>query len=539
MRLSRKTIGLIITLITISLTGLVIFQASLLRSSIRLKEQAFNENVARALGMVTEGMVTRHALQIVIGLSGTADNGDSVTVTAGIGGSMLCDSLEPRMLMIARDTLHAKYIKSDDSIYCDLRTIDRFDTLVTTDTVMTDSNGGHLLRVMHIKEPTDTSDEASTGPIISGQGGQIDLLERAINRIWQSEAVPIEERLDSTLIDSLVSSALAESGITLDYLFGIKYGNTDSLLIAASEYRDQLLETDFRVRLFPYDVFNPVTELLLFFPDRKLFIWQQVIPILATITLLMGIIIFCFIYTIRIILAQKRGAALMTDFVNNMTHEFKTPISTISLAAEAIMRADIVSEKDKVDNFSKMILDENNRMRRQTDKILQMAALEEGDFRLKLDRIDVHEIITDAVAHITLQVESRDGRITSELKAEDPFISGDRVHFSGIIYNLLDNANKYSPDHPEILISTINADGGIYLRIIDNGLGIKDEDLKLVFNKYYRVSTGNIHDVKGFGLGLSYVRLMVEAHRGKITLKSQYGQGTRVEIFFPLDKGAE
>ncbi|PKK83628.1 MAG: hypothetical protein CVT49_07685 [candidate division Zixibacteria bacterium HGW-Zixibacteria-1] len=539
MRLSGKTIGLIITLITISLTGLVIFQASLLKSSIRLKEQAFNENVARALGMVTEGMETRHALQIVIGLSGTADNGDSVTVTAGIGGSMLCDSLEPHMLMIARDTLHAKYIKSDDSIYCDLRTIDRFDTLVTTDTVMTDSNGGRFLRVMHIKESTDSIDKASAGPIVAGQGGRIDLLERAINRIYQSETVPIEERLDSTLIDSLIGSALAESGIALDYLFGIKYGNTDSLLIAASEYRDQLLESDFRVRLFPYDVFNPVTELLLFFPDRKLFIWQQVIPILATITLLMGIIIFCFIYTIRIILAQKRGAALMTDFVNNMTHEFKTPISTISLAAEAIMRADIVSEKEKVDNFSRMILDENNRMRRQTDKILQMAALEEGDFRLKLDRIDVHEIITDAVAHITLQVESRDGRITSELKAEDPFISGDRVHISGIIYNLLDNANKYSPDHPEILISTINADGGIYIRIIDNGLGIKDEDLKLVFNKYYRVSTGNIHDVKGFGLGLSYVKLMVEAHRGKITLKSQYGQGTRVEIFFPLDKGAE
>ncbi|MEW5923742.1 MAG: HAMP domain-containing sensor histidine kinase [Candidatus Zixiibacteriota bacterium] len=527
--------GLIITLIIIALTGLTIFQVSFLNSSVRIKEQTFDENVSRAMGMVTEGMETRHAMQIVIELSGNTSGDDSLTFRAGVG-AMICDSPGPGMFMIAKDTLHAKYIKSNDSLQCDLQAFTGIESLGVADSILTDTGKYRVNRIMYLKDFEDSLGDDSARLTLSPKGGQIDFLERVINRIWQSESLPIEQRLDSTLIDSLINVSLIESGITLDYLFGIKYGESDSLLISSSGYEKQLLNSKYSVRLFPYDMINPVAELRLFFPERRLFIWQQFIPVLATVTLLMGIIVFCFVYTIKIIFAQKKGAVLMTDFVNNMTHEFKTPISTISLAAEAIMRSDIISEKEKVKDFSKMILDENTRMRRQTDKILQMAALEEGSFRLKLDRINLHEIISEAAAHITLQVEGRGGKIISDLKAEETFIKGDKVHISGIIYNLLDNACKYSPNGPEITISTINAENGIYIRIVDNGIGIKDDDLKLIFNKYYRVSTGNIHDVKGFGLGLSYVKLMVEAHGGRIIMKSQYGHGTRVEIFFPVDK---
>lgn len=535
MRLSSRTMWFIITLIVIALTGLTIFQAFFLKSSVRLKEQTFDENVSRALGMVTEGMETKHAMQIVIELSGGSDMEDSLTVKAGVS-TMICDSLQPGILMIARDTLRGQYIRKD-SIYCDLKAISEIESLGFADSIRIDSGKYRTSRIMYFRDLKDSLNKDSTQLFLSPKDGQIDFLERVIARMWQSEALPIEKRLDSTLLDSLIDASLTESGITLDYFFGVRYGDSDSLLITAPGYEQQLLNSKYGVRLFPYDVINTVTELKLFFPDRRLFIWQQFIPVLVSVALLMAIIVFCFVYTIRIIFAQKRGAALMTDFVNNMTHEFKTPISTISLAAEAIMRSDIISEKEKVKDFSKMILDENNRMRRQTDKILQMAALEEGSFRLKLDRIDLHEIIGEAASHITLQVESRGGKIISEMKAENAHINGDRVHISGIVYNLLDNACKYSPDKPEISISTINADNGIYIRITDNGIGIKEDDLKLVFNKYYRVSTGNVHDVKGFGLGLSYVKLMVEAHGGKITMKSEYGKGTRVEIFFPTDRG--
>jgi len=219
-----------------------------------------------------------------------------------------------------------------------------------------------------------------------------------------------------------------------------------------------------------------------------------------------------------------------------MTHEFKTPISTISLAAEAILRRDVISDNEKVTQYSKMILDENKRMRRQAEKILQMAALEESDLSLKAIDVNLHDVINEAVDGISLAVKKRGGTISCTLNAEKDIVRGDRVHLSGIVHNLLDNANKYSPEKPEISIFTSNADGGIYIRVVDNGVGINEEDLKMVFSKYYRVSSGNIHDVKGFGLGLSYVKLMVEAHGGSITMKSKYGEGTRVEVFLPLER---
>jgi two-component system phosphate regulon sensor histidine kinase PhoR len=181
-----------------------------------------------------------------------------------------------------------------------------------------------------------------------------------------------------------------------------------------------------------------------------------------------------------------------------------------------------------------MIADENKRMRRQTEKILQMAMLEEGDFDLKRDAVDLHRVINDAADNTALQIESRNGGILRNLKAEKRFILADKIHISGIIYNLLDNASKYSREKPQITISTWNNELGIFIRVEDKGIGIRDEDLKYVFEKYFRVSSGNIHDVKGFGLGLSYVKLMVEAHGGKAAIKSNFGIGTSVELFFPV-----
>ena len=200
------------------------------------------------------------------------------------------------------------------------------------------------------------------------------------------------------------------------------------------------------------------------------------------------------------------------------------------------MREDVLSDGPKVSRYSRMILDENKRMRRQTEKILQMAALEEGDFELKKETFDLHEIIREAAESIALQAEKQGGHVRCSLKADECTIRADKVHISGVIYNLLDNACKYSPDKPEIDISTLNADGGVYIRISDNGTGISSEDLKRVFEKYYRVASGNIHDVKGFGLGLSYVRMMVEAHSGTIKINSRPGEGTRVEIFLPQEE---
>jgi two-component system phosphate regulon sensor histidine kinase PhoR len=185
-----------------------------------------------------------------------------------------------------------------------------------------------------------------------------------------------------------------------------------------------------------------------------------------------------------------------------------------------------------------MIQSENRRMRGQVEKILQMAVLEEGDYELKLEDVNLHRIIEKAVTNISLQIENRLGHVNCRLDADNPILTADAVHLENIINNLLDNANKYSFENPQITVSTWNHDHGIMIAVDDNGIGISEKDKKQVFDKYYRVASGNIHDVKGFGLGLSYVRLMVEAHHGRISLESKEGKGTTVRIYFPFDRAA-
>ena len=219
-----------------------------------------------------------------------------------------------------------------------------------------------------------------------------------------------------------------------------------------------------------------------------------------------------------------------------MTHEFKTPISTIALASEAIAQPEIHNDEGKLTKYNGIIQDENFRMKQQVDKILQMAVLEQGDYELNLAAVDLHELINNAVGNISVRVEDRGGKLETNLSASSHRIKGDAVHLINIINNILDNAIKYSPEGVHIIVQTHNEDSRIILSFIDDGIGIDSENLNRVFDKYFRVPTGNLHDIKGFGLGLSYVKLMVEGHNGDIKIKSKPGTGTTVDISFPVIK---
>jgi two-component system phosphate regulon sensor histidine kinase PhoR len=344
---------------------------------------------------------------------------------------------------------------------------------------------------------------------------------------------PIEDRIDNEALDSAIAVNLHNSGIELDYAYGVISVDDDSLRIEEpSGYGAELKNSEFKASLFPHDVFASPNLLTIYFPDHDIYMIKQIGPLLFATILFMLVIVLCFIYTIKTIISQRMFGRFMVDFINNMTHEFKTPISSISLACEAIAKPEILSQTEKISRYSRMIKDENTRMRNQVDKILQMAVLEKRDFDLELKVVDVHDMINRAVQNITLQVEHRGGKISTFLNAEKYKIEADTVHLSNIIHNLLDNANKYSLDNPMITITTRNSDDRIIIGIQDRGVGIDEKAQKHVFDKYYRVPTGNIHDVKGFGLGLSYVKLMVEALGGSIDLKSEIGNGTLAEVSF-------
>ena len=224
---------------------------------------------------------------------------------------------------------------------------------------------------------------------------------------------------------------------------------------------------------------------------------------------------------------------MKTDFINNMTHEFKTPIATISLAADSIQSPMISGNKDKVNRFAGIIKQENKRMLEQVEKVLQMAKFDRENLNLKLTQVDIHNLITLAVNNVSLQVGLKEGTVNSELNASKHIIEADENHISNIIHNLLDNANKYTPIKPDIKVITKDKAEGIEIIVKDNGIGLSKEARKHIFEKFYRVHTGNLHDVKGFGLGLSYVKALVTAHSGSVSVKSELGKGSSFIINFP------
>ncbi|MBK6782783.1 MAG: HAMP domain-containing histidine kinase [Saprospiraceae bacterium] len=224
---------------------------------------------------------------------------------------------------------------------------------------------------------------------------------------------------------------------------------------------------------------------------------------------------------------------MKTDFINNMTHEFKTPIATISLASDSILSPGIMENTDKIKRFIGIIKQENARMLNQVEKVLQMAQIEKNDLNLKISGIHLHELIEEAIINAELKVQAKGGSIETVFVAKQDEIEGDFTHISNIINNLLDNAEKYTPEKPQIIVQTKNVKKGIEISVSDNGIGMSKESQKLIFEKFYRVHTGNVHDVKGFGLGLSYVKAMVEAHGGKVSVQSELGKGSNFTIFLP------
>jgi two-component system phosphate regulon sensor histidine kinase PhoR len=244
-------------------------------------------------------------------------------------------------------------------------------------------------------------------------------------------------------------------------------------------------------------------------------------------------VIFFFGYTVNILFRQKRLSEIKNDFINNMTHELKTPISTIGLSSEMILRNDFSEDSEKLKRYASIIFKENKRLETQVERVLNVAKLDQEKVVLKKEQMNLHELIEEAKESFDFNQLEKGGQLTLHLQATHHLLNADQVHLTNVIYNLLDNAVKYCAITPDIHVYTKDSKKGIQLEFQDNGIGIKREDIKLIFDKFYRVPTGNLHDVKGFGLGLFYVKLIVEAHGGKIDVRSKLGEGTSFLIWLP------
>jgi two-component system phosphate regulon sensor histidine kinase PhoR len=343
--------------------------------------------------------------------------------------------------------------------------------------------------------------------------------------------------MDTTLVDSLLKSELMSRGISTRYIWTILNSPVTVFTSDASgkdAIHDSLLTSQYRVRLTGDNLFAQPKVLTIFFPNERAYVFKSVWTMLILSVLFIVFILVLFYYSISTIFQQKKLSEIKNDFISNMTHELKTPISTISLACEVLGDETIEKSRERTNRYLGMIMEENKRLGVLVENVLQTAILDKGNFKLKHVPIDIHEMIRNVVANVQLAIDKKEGSLGIDLRAKQFIVEADRTHIQNVIYNLVDNAIKYSPEKPTIRIFTTDFADALEICVQDNGIGISRENQKKVFEKLYRVPTGNIHDVKGFGLGLSYVKAIIEKHGGTVWVESDAGKGSRFYVRLPL-----
>ncbi len=351
---------------------------------------------------------------------------------------------------------------------------------------------------------------------------------------------PLNKRIDKFWIDSLLRFELHTRGIYLPFSYEVLTASNDSLLFAKAMdtqgTKPVFIEAAnmYQTAIFGNEVVNDPGKIRISFPEKNSLILGRMGASMGTTAGLLMVLTVCFGYTIFSIIKQKKVSEMKLDFINNMTHEFKTPVSTIMIASEALKDDEMTGDKSRVSRLANIIYEENVRLGSHIERVLNIARLEKDDFKLETKRVDANEMISVVLDSMELKLQKNNAQVTTYLDADQPVIIADELHFSNVLYNLIDNAIKYSADAPDITISTLNRNGSLIIRVADRGIGMSRDQQTKIFEQFYRIPTGNLHDVKGFGLGLSYVNSIVKKLNGTISVKSEKDKGSEFELKFPL-----
>jgi len=527
----------IISLITGVIVALTIIQVYWIKNAISLKQEEFKKDVTTVLDQVVLKLERDEALTSVKNHMGKnfvdklKSNPESIELLPTSGDKKA--TIRDTTITKGGELVRQKIIEGSSSdtltgFYAQHRVV----TIDNKSSFTLPGNNRNLFG-----DSITLEDEAYTNRVLLQKSNFVN--EIVMNLFKTSIHVPIEKRVSLKFIDSLIKAELAEEGINTEYVFTI-FNNKDKGLDfkynTATNYDSTLTQNiGFHANIFPNDVLQEGNFLNVFFPRQKRYVISQMWFMLLLSGLLTIIIVYAFYYTISIFLKEKRISEVKNDFINNMTHELKTPISTISLACEALSDNTIIQNESMNTSYINMINQENKRLGKLVENVLQTAIIDRGELKIESSRINLHDLILKVIHHVEIQVKKKDGQINQLLNAKDVFVNGDQMHLSNVIFNLIDNANKYSPDEPKIEIVTQNEDEYIILSIKDQGIGISKENQKKIFEKLYRVPTGNVHNTKGFGLGLSYVKAIIEKHNGQISVFSELGKGSTFRIAIPTN----
>lgn len=515
--MSKKMLVTLIVLMALVLSGLILIQTRLIKSASDIREEQFDQLVTNALKQVVRQLEAYEQREARI----YAERG----IIPGTNDQSKDFKLFPRN-QSGQASIHFEYNFSGGGI---IESYQQELHLGLTDTVASSDNTtkqfrSFLDRLHQMNEDMERLREEQYIKNMTLTNYKIMLEERGLR-----------ERIDSVFLEQALKNALAESGIDLDYNYAVRsaHEGQDKFVFGSPDYNPGR-KNKYNTLLFPldYDGQKP-NYLYVYFPNRTRYLLRTTgLTIIPTI-ILTGFLIAIFAYAIMVILRQKKLSMIKNDFINNMTHELKTPISTISLASQMLQDGSISNTPRTIEHVSKVINDESKRLGFQVEKVLQMAVFNEGRLKLKFKEFEVNNTVKNVVNNFELRVKNKNGDLKTDIDDMAATVKGDEVHITNVIFNLLDNAVKYSNGTPMIKVSTENKNDFVKISVEDKGIGIPKEHQGQIFDRFYRVPTGNVHNVKGFGLGLSYVKKIVDMHNGKIKVESAVNKGTKFSILLP------
>jgi len=519
--MNKKLYWTLLTLITLALLGLVFLQTQWLKNAWKVKEDHFSLKVNQAMTEIAKHVETRETIVEVTNeiFSVDYDIARSNNFNRIFGSSFtMQDSLKPQYLL-SRESISFRN-DSGSTTNTQIR-------IASGDTVLFNhilsNNRKDDIHKMFLSDKTDKE-------LVDKLSNKTLLVEKIVNKLL-NYSDDFNRRIDKTSLMTIITREMHNAGIWLSYEFAVKDGK-GKVFVNSDRYNNQRAVAAYKTNLFPHDVFSEPYYLILYFPTKSNYIIQSMGYMGILSIFLTLVIIFSYGVLVFVIFKQKKLSDIKNDFVNNMTHELKTPISTISLAAQMLKDSSINDSYKNIDHIAGIISEESRRLGFQVEKVLRTAMMERSEIKLKIKQVDLHEVIIGVINNFTLQVQNKGGKISANLNATKPIIEADEHHLANVLMNLFENALKYCNGVPDIIVLTRNNSKGLSVSVQDNGIGIKKEDQKKIFEKFYRVPTGNIHNVKGFGLGLSYVKTVVDSHGGTIKVDSEPGKGSMFTICF-------
>ncbi len=526
--MNNRVIWIIITLMTLSLIGLTSFQVFWINNVIKLSNERFTQDVHESLNMVAYKLERNELANVAFKSNIFFINDDSsraikhlIKLERRQGDTEVNE--EVVIVFDSSEMAPKKWISKGGSR--------SFSTSNTKHNIQLDDSTENLRVELIVSADSDGYD-LNVQRILK----KTEEFNNVVHAMVSEENLDINARIKPEEIDSLLKLEFKNKGIDIYFNFGVFDKNTNHFVFidTANMAQETLIESPLKASLFPNDILGNATFLVVNFPAKDKFLFKKILTTLSSSIILLLIIIICFSYAIYIILKQKKLSELKNDFINNMTHEFKTPIATVSLAAEALSDSGILMNKDHVAKYMGVIKEETSRLGTQVERVLQAATMEKEELQINKSTQNLHSIITDCVEKAKMQLNLAEASIKLDLKATKQFAKVDDHHFYNAITNLLDNAIKYTTTAPNIVVTTDNTGESIRIKIKDNGIGISSDQQKHIFEKFYRVPTGNIHNVKGFGLGLNYVQYVIQGHQGVIQVSSELKKGSIFTIELPL-----